>query len=239
MQFGTAFGWNTYGSGDSNSLGSRSELVSESLGRLLRDEPDFQIVGSYASTNEALDALKRESADIVLIDSDPEEVQRLDFLKGAKRVGFDGRVLITTARMSGCSVLRALESGTSGIVLRSSSPCELVKAIHQVASGELWLDAETVEAIAEAVRSGEHRHPELLSVRERAVLKAILEGLTNPQIAVNLESIRNPGVTQLSLGLGTGGTSAERLLPVRYSGPWSWFAKAGAPRVASNASVVS
>ena len=52
-----------------------------------------------------------------------------------------------------------------------------------------------------------------------------------------MESGRNPGVTQLSLGLGTTGTSAETLFPVRYSGPWSWFVKAGAPLVASSAFV--
>jgi len=41
-----------------------------------------------------------------------------------------------------------------------------------------------------------------------------------------MESSRNPGVAQLSLALGTTGTSAERLSPIRYSEPWSEFAKA-------------
>ena len=62
-----------------------------------------------------------------------------------------------------------------------------MKAIHRVASGELWLDSETVKAMAEALRSGEHRVRQALSVRERAILKAVLEGLTNPQIAVKLQ----------------------------------------------------
>jgi DNA-binding NarL/FixJ family response regulator len=131
--------------------------------------------------------LERESADIVLVDFDLSEEQRLDFLKEAKRAGFEGRALITTARMSGGEVLRALERGTSGIVMRDSPPSELIKAIHRVASGELWLDSETVKAMAEAVRSGEHRARQPLGVRERAVLKAVLEGLTNPQIAVKLQ----------------------------------------------------
>jgi hypothetical protein len=56
---------------------------------------------------------------------------------------------------------------------------------------------------------------------------------------IHQESSRNLGVTQLSLGLGTAGTIAETLLPVRYSGPWSGFAKAGAPRVASSAFVAA
>lgn len=95
-------------------------LFRESLGRLLRDEPDFRIVGSCASAKEALGALEREPADIALVDYDLDEEQRLNFLKEAKRVGFEGRVVITTARMSGDGVLRALERGTSGIVMRNS-----------------------------------------------------------------------------------------------------------------------
>jgi DNA-binding NarL/FixJ family response regulator len=162
-------------------------LFRESLGRLLRDEPDFQIVGSCASVREAIGALEREAADIVLVDYDLGEEQRLDFLEGAKRVGFEGRILITTTPMSGGAVLRALEWGTSGIVMRHSPPSELVKAIRQVANGELWLDPETVKAMAEAVRSGEHRAWQPLSARECAVLKSVLEGLTNRQIAAKLQ----------------------------------------------------
>jgi DNA-binding NarL/FixJ family response regulator len=162
-------------------------LFREGLGRLLRDEPGFQIVGSCASTREALAALEREPADIVLVDYNVGEERGLDFVEELKKLGFDGRVLMVTARMSGGAVLRALERGTSGIFMRQSPPAELVKAIHSVVSGELWLDSEAMKAMVEAVRSGEQRTWQHLSVRERAVLKAVLEGLRNHQIAVKLQ----------------------------------------------------
>ena len=162
-------------------------LFRESLARLLRDEPDFQIVGSCACAREALGALEQKPADIVLVDYEHGEEQRLDFLKEAKRVGFEGRILLTTTRVSGGAVLRALERGTSGIVMQHSLPSELVKAIRHVANGGLWLDYEAMKAMAEAVRSGEHQAWQPLSVRECAVLKSVLEGLTNRQIAIKLQ----------------------------------------------------
>ena len=162
-------------------------LFREGLGRLLRDEPGFQIIGSCASTREALAALEWEQADIVLVDYDLGEERGLDFVEKLKKLGFDGRVLMVTARMTGGAVLRALEWGTSGIFMKQSPPSELVKAIHRVVSGELWLDSEAMKAMVEAVRSGEQRIWQHLSVRDRVVLKAVLEGLTNCQIALKLQ----------------------------------------------------
>jgi DNA-binding NarL/FixJ family response regulator len=162
-------------------------LFREGLGRLLRDEPGFQIVGSCASTREALAALEREHADIVLVDCDTDEDRGLDIVDELKKLGFDGYVLMVSARVGGGAVLRALERGTSGVFMRQSPLSELVKAIHTVVNGELWLDPEAMKAMVEALRSGERRTWQQLSVRERVVLKAVLEGLTNHQIAVKLQ----------------------------------------------------
>jgi len=161
-------------------------LLREGLGRLLRDQPGFRIVASCASTREALDVLEREYPDIVLVDCDIGVDGGLDFVAELKKLGFGGRVLMVVARTSGGMALRALQSGTSGIFMQKNPPSELVKAIHNVMSGELWVDPETMKAMAEAVRSGEQQIWQQMSPRECAVLKAVLEGLTNPQIASKL-----------------------------------------------------
>jgi DNA-binding NarL/FixJ family response regulator len=161
-------------------------LFRESLRRLLQDEPGFQIVGSCASLKEALAAVERQQVDIVLLDYDSRE-QRSEFLEGMKKLGFDSRVLMVTSGMSGGAVLDALERGASGIFMKDSPPSALVKAIHRVVRGEVWLDTEAVKAMVQAVRSGEHRVWQHLSVRERAVLRAVLEGLKNHQIAAKLQ----------------------------------------------------
>jgi DNA-binding NarL/FixJ family response regulator len=162
-------------------------LLRESLRRLLEDEPHFQIVGSCASVTEALAALEREQVHLVLLDYDFEKEQASDFLEQAKELGYEGRVLLVTGGISGGAVLSALERGASGIVMKGSPPADLVKAIHRVVSGEVWLDSEAMKAMVEAVRSGEHRVSQPLSVRERTVLNFVLEGLTNREIGVKLQ----------------------------------------------------
>lgn len=162
-------------------------LFRESLSRLLQDEPGFQIVGSCASLNEAVAAIKREQVHIVLLDYDHRKEQASDFLEQAKNLGYEGRTLLMTGGISGGAVLSALERGASGVFMKCSPASELVKAIHRVVGGEVWLDSEAVKAMVEAVRSGEHRVLQRLSERERTVLNLVLEGLTNPEIAVKLQ----------------------------------------------------
>jgi len=161
-------------------------LFREGLGRLLGDEPGFSVVSSCGSPGEALATLQREPADVVLVDCDGDNDRGLGFVDELKGLGFDGRVLMLTTRLQGGAVLRALQKGTSGIFMKQSPLSELVKAIHAVVNGELWLDPEAVKAMVEAVRSGEQRTSQPLSIRERSVLKAVVEGLTNHQIAVKL-----------------------------------------------------
>jgi DNA-binding NarL/FixJ family response regulator len=162
-------------------------LCGEGLGRILGDEPGFSVVSSCGSRGEALAAVKRQHADVVLVDCDGDSDRGLDFVDELKRLSFDGRVLMLTTRVHGDAVLRALHKGTSGIFMRQNPLSELVKAIRTVVNGELWLDPEAMKAMVDAVRSGQPRSSQELSARERSVLKSVVEGLTNHQIAVKLQ----------------------------------------------------
>ena len=162
-------------------------LCGEGLGRLLRDEPGFSVVGICVSTAEVLAALQCQPADVVLVDCDSDIDRGLGFVDELKGLSFDGRVLMLATRVQGDTVLRALQKGTSGIFMRQSPLSELVRAIHTVVNGELWLDAEAMKAMVEKVRSGEQQTSQQLSRRERTVLKAVVDGLTNHQIAVKLQ----------------------------------------------------
>lgn len=164
-------------------------LFRESLSRLLQAEPDFRIAGSCASIGEALAALADEPADIVLLDYDLGEEQGSTFIEETRKIGFEGRVLMVTAGMGDADTLRVLESGSSGVFLKHSPPAELVQAIRKVVSGEMWLDPRAVRSVVAGAtgRSDEQRGSRPLNPRERAVLKAVFEGFTNKEIAVQLQ----------------------------------------------------
>jgi two-component system, NarL family, nitrate/nitrite response regulator NarL len=164
-------------------------LFRESLSRLLQAEPDLSIAGTCGSVTEALEAVKREPVDIVLLDYDLGEEQGSLFLEEAKSRGFSGRILMVTAGMNDTGTLRALEGGSSGIFLKHSPPAQLVEAIHKVMTGEMWLDSGAVRSLigGATVKSDEQRTSAPLSPRERTVLKAVFEGLTNKEIASRME----------------------------------------------------
>jgi DNA-binding NarL/FixJ family response regulator len=162
-------------------------LFRESLSRLLEAEPDFQIAATCATATAALDVLDR--ADVVLLDYDLGDEQGSTFLEEAKRRRFSGRILMVTAGMTDAGTLRAFESGASGIFLKHSPPAQLVEAIHKVMTGDMWLDPRAVRSLVAGVgeKSDEHRAVQSLTARERTVLKSVFEGLTNKEIAGNLQ----------------------------------------------------
>ena len=163
-------------------------LFRESLSRLLEAEPDFRVAGSCASTEEALAVLETSNVDLVLLDYDLGEENASAFLDRARGEGFEGRVLMVTAGMSDSGTLRALERGASGVFLKHSPPSQLIDAINKVMSGEMWLDPKAVRSLVSgaAGKSEEQRAMQPLSARERAVLNAVFEGLTNKEIASKL-----------------------------------------------------
>jgi len=162
-------------------------LFRESLSRLLQTESDFHIVSTCASATEALAQPHLEDIDVVLLDYDLGPEQGTLFLDRARSCGFSGHILLVTAGMSDAVMLRALESGSSGVFLKHSPPSRLVEAIRKVVAGEVWLDpAVTRSIIAAANNAVAPRRAQGLTQREQAVLKGVFEGLTNKEIGARL-----------------------------------------------------
>lgn len=163
-------------------------LFRESLSRLLQTESDFHIAGDCASATEALAFPNLDDIDVVLLDYDLGHEQGTQFIERARNSGFPGRILMVTAWMSDGVMLRALESGCSGIFLKHSPPIRLVEAIRKVVAGEVWLDPAVTRSII-AAATGNAAAPNRaqgLTQREQAVLKGVFEGLTNKEIGARL-----------------------------------------------------
>jgi len=168
-------------------------LFRDSLSRLLETEPGFRMVGSCATVAEALPIITSEQAqnqpDIILLDYDLGEEQGTVALDEIRKHGFRGRVLMVTAGMSDAATVRVLESGSEGIFLKHSSPAQLVEAIRRMVAGEPWLDPRAMRSLIAGAtgKSEEQRSSQALTARERFVLQGVFEGLTNKEIAAQLQ----------------------------------------------------
>ncbi|HEV2276299.1 MAG TPA: response regulator transcription factor [Acidobacteriaceae bacterium] len=163
-------------------------LFRESLSRLLQTESDFHIAGNCASATAALALPDLKDVDVVLLDYDLGEEEGTRFLEQAPGYGFSGRILLVTAGMPDTVMLRALQSGSSGVFLKHSPPGHLVDAIRKVVAGEMWLDPGVARSILAAATgtNAPKRSARELTEREQAVLKGVFEGLTNKEIGARL-----------------------------------------------------
>ncbi len=165
-------------------------LFREGLSRLLEASPTFQIVGQCATGAEAVSALSRTAADVVLLDYDLGEERGSSLLTKLKNCQRDVKILMVTAGMSDAAILQIMEAGASGVFLKHSNPDQLVAAIHRVINNEIWLDSEAARSLLSAKSSHaeqmEHHRP--LTSRQSEVMRGILDGLTNKEIAWKLKA---------------------------------------------------
>jgi len=162
-------------------------LFREGLSRWLESEPNVEMAAGCAQLSEAMEALRKKPIDLVLLDYDLGRERGLEFIVGARKLGFKGKVLMVTAGMSDAESVEALRLGVSGIFLKHSPPALLAQAIRQIMAGDTWLDQGSIKALVEVAK-----HPERSTQsrpytgREKQVLHGVFEGLTNKEIGAHL-----------------------------------------------------
>lgn len=154
-------------------------LFRASLARLLAAERGFSLVSECTSIPEAIDRIPDAQPEIILFDFClwPTLVSQ------AQEAGFTGRFLGIAEQIEALTCVRALSRGVSGIVLGSDPPARLIQAIQVVASGAAWVDHDLIRFLAERYPQHEDIRMDSLGEREQAVLRGILNGLTNRRIA--------------------------------------------------------
>ncbi len=165
-------------------------LFRESLSRLLETSHQFHVVGQCATISESLTAFSRTEFDVVLLDYDLGEESGFRLLKELRQHRGKAKVLMVTAGLSDEATVRVMEAGASGIFLKHSNPDQLVTAIQRVADGETWLDRAAIQGLLAGRRSRTENldRARPLTSRQSEVLRGILDGLANKEIAWKLKT---------------------------------------------------
>jgi two-component system, NarL family, nitrate/nitrite response regulator NarL len=161
-------------------------LFRESVAGVLRAEPDLD-VSHCATIRDALNLLQLESFDLVLLDHDLGSERAFQFLPAAKQTGFEGKVLIVTAWVSNTEGRRLVRQGVAGIFSKQSPLSALANGIRKIAAGQTCFDAPYETLAGEENVAGSKNSGQEFNDRQRSVLRFVLEGLSNKEIAWKLQ----------------------------------------------------
>jgi two-component system nitrate/nitrite response regulator NarL len=162
-------------------------MFREGLARMLDREDGFSVAAQAGSATEGLGLLSSSGANIVLLDVDLGADRALDFVKGARAAGFEGQILIVTAGMSDPEAVQLVQAGVSGILHKHHSTDVLCGAIRQVVRGEVRVEQAYLAPLFRAVDRTRAPRRATLTDRDRTVMRGILQGLSNREIAAKLE----------------------------------------------------
>lgn len=162
-------------------------VVRAGLRALLDSQPDLCVVGEAADGASAVEITRKTRPHVVVADlSMPGG--GLEAIRQITALGLPTRVLVLTVHAEERYLLPVLEAGGSGYVRKSSAHTDLLDAIRTVARGEVFLDPAATKTLLRGylgrVRLGEELDlGEVLSEREREVVKLTAEGYTAQQAA--------------------------------------------------------
>jgi len=159
-------------------------LFRESVSSALNADETIRIE-HCGSIREALQILAERRFDMVLLDHDLGSERASQFVPAAREAGFEGRVLVVTAWVSENEARRLLRQGVSGIFLKNAPLEELKQAMRTVAGGGTFMD-RSFGPSEEASATEEFAAP-LFNEKQRRVLRFVLEGLSNKEIAWRLQ----------------------------------------------------
>lgn len=175
------------------------EIVRLGLMTLINDHPEMQVVGEAGSAEEALQMVERTHPHVVLMDIRIPGEGGIEAARLISHRYADTKVVMLTSFADDDLVLRAIQAGAVGYVLKQVGNDELLRAISAAARGEALLDPSTTSRLLSRVREGERKKVEDafrdLSDREMDVLAEVARGKTNAEIGGTLnlseKTVRN------------------------------------------------
>ena len=163
------------------------EMFRQGLARVLEKEPGLKVVAQCSTSAQALSVLKKSGATMVLLDVDLGPERALDFVTQAKKNGFEGQILVVTAGISGPQAVQLVQAGVAGILHKQHSTEKLCDAIRQVAAGEVCIEKDYLSSLFRSVDQTKPQNQPRLTDRDKTVLRFIFHGLTNKDIAAQLD----------------------------------------------------
>lgn len=158
--------------------------------QLISMAPDLKVIGEAGNGETGVELAEELDPDLILLDLNMPGMNGLETLDRLREKSLSGSIVVFTVSNHEEDVVTALKRGADGYLLKDMEPEELLKALQQAASGKIvFSDALTpvLAASLRANRATSDRDVNLLTPRERDILKLIAQSLPNKMIARRLD----------------------------------------------------
>ncbi len=164
------------------------QLFREGLARLLSAEPGLCLTAHCGTIPEAVAILSEEPIDLILLDIDLGLFEGTELLRHLPSTSFQGRVLVITGGVNETRARELMSLGVAGIFLKHSSPALLSQSIKQVMEGWTWVDHNSMRILlGHQEKETGHRPRRPFTSREKQVMRLVLQGRQNKEIAAQLD----------------------------------------------------
>ncbi|MFE9553819.1 response regulator [Streptomyces sp. NPDC006703] len=162
-------------------------LIRAGIRMILTSDAAIDVVAEATNGREAVELARCHAVDVVLLDIQMPEMDGLSALAELRRAVPAARVIVLTTFGERENVLRALEHGGAGFLLKDTAPAELIRAVRAAAAGDAYLSPGATRHVVDQLATGRaaaraeeaRRRVGVLSEREHDVLALLGEGLSN------------------------------------------------------------
>ena len=165
------------------------ELFREGIKAILQDEAGIEILGEARGGREAVEKALQLRPDVALLDMEMPDLNGLEATRRIRRADPDVHVLILTMYAEEALVARCMEAGAAGYILKDMPTSQLVYAIRAVATGGKYISPEVLKGMVVQYMEGTppaRTQYDLLTDREREIVKLLAEGVSVKQVAARL-----------------------------------------------------
>jgi DNA-binding NarL/FixJ family response regulator len=166
-----------------------------SLVFLVSSMPDFKVVWSFGSVEEALG--NSDKPDVLLLDINLPRMTGLEAIPVFKSSWIETKIIMLTILEDEYNIMTAIKNGADGYILKKTNPQRILDAIQQVYEGGAALTPMVAKQVLSFFKPLPKENPplQLLTRREQEILTCIVSGITNERIAAELfistQTVRN------------------------------------------------
>lgn len=165
------------------------QILRAGLRKLLEADPELAVCGEATSGEEAVRLTRELTPDIVLMDINMPGMNGLEAAKAIRQSGSPARILILTMHEDVELLQASIRAGASGYIVKRAAESDLIDAIYAAARGIVYIHPSMINSLVAPhpkPQPAPAREGEPLTAREEVVLKMIVNGYTNRQIASEL-----------------------------------------------------